>query len=752
MKRRPTRLLFGLVIGLLGIAATLAPPMAELEQSWGLNWLFQLRGPRPAPEEVAIVAIDGESARRLDLPPRPSAWPREVHGRLVRELAAAGAKVIVFDLLFETPSAEPAQDLAFADAVREAGNVVLVAALRAQLVAEHSGATGARAEYLVESVTGPIPPLAEAALAYAPFVLPKIDRLDAYWTFKTNGGDNPSLPLVAFQAYAPEGFDEILAKLGSGPTFGAPAVSPDGAAMVRLRRVVADIRALRQYFAAFPDAAEGVKAVLGNGAAAPRRERLARALVGLYGEGDSRMLDFYGPPRTITTLPYDLFLAPADAAEKARLAREVKGKVVFVGYSGASAIEQDLVRDDYRTVFSRPDGMNLSGIEIAATAFGNMVEDRPVRPLAPVPALALVLAWGVAVGLLFRRLPIAVSVPLGVLAGVAYLAFAVQHFSATSVWSPLVTPLLLQMPAALLGTLWLRYTRARRDRDALRRLFGHFVPAPVVARLARTIGPITAENEVVYGVCLSTDAQSYTTLSEQMAPGALAELLNDYFAQLFAPVENHQGVVLDVVGDAMLAVWVGASSSDALRRQACEAALEIAAAVEEFNRSPKHPPVPTRIGLHAGQMLLGHIGARQHYEYRAVGDIVNTASRIEGLGKQLGANLLVSPEALEGMDTFLCRPLGDFLLKGKISPVAVSELIGHRSEATPRQLRLCEQFAAALDLFRGRCWDEAAAALSRILEETPTDGPTRFYLEQCERLKTSPPAEEWQGTIVLTSK
>jgi adenylate cyclase len=742
-----------LLIGMLGVFAAFMPPVERLEQSWGLSWLFQLRGPRPAPEEVVIVAIDQESAQQLNLPLRPSAWPREIHARLVNELVRAGAKAIVFDLIFESPSPVPAQDRALAEAIRQAGNVVLAAPLRVRLFAEPSAATGMGPTHAVESVVAPVKPLTDAALAYAPFVLPKTDRVDAYWTFKSNGGENPCMPVVAFQIRAADAFDEILARLRSDSGEGEPAVSRDGATMIKTRKVVGDIRGFRQYFASRRGAAQRLKEELGReGAADPRIARLAQSLLGLYSEGESRLLDYYGPPRSIRTIPYHRVLERARDDGDPTQADALAGKVVFVGFSGVTAIEQDQVRDDYRTVFSRADGLNLSGVEIAATALANLLEDRPVRPVALPVAMVFVLGWGFALGVLFRNVPIAAIAPLSVLAVVGYLGFAVQRFSAASAWWPLVIPLCLQMPCALLGALGIRYAKARRDRDALRRLFGQFVPAPVVDRLAKTMGPITAENEVVYGVCLSTDAKSYTSLSEQMAPGPLADLMNDYFAHLFAPVEHHQGVVLDVVGDAMLAVWAGATSSDLLRRRACDAALDVAATVEAFNRSPDHPPVPTRIGLHAGQMLLGHIGAGQHYEYRAVGDIVNTATRIESLGKQLGSNLLLSAEVLEGLDEFLYRPLGDFVLVGKKSPVAVAELLAHRGEATAEQTWLCGQFRTALVLFRERRWQEAQGLLSAILDKVPNDGPAQFYLQQCTRLATNPPGDDWTATIFMTSK
>ncbi len=91
----------------------------------------------------------------------------------------------------------------------------------------------------------------------------------------------------------------------------------------------------------------------------------------------------------------------------------------------------------------------------------------------------------------------------------------------------------------------------------------------------------------------------------------------------------------------MLAVWATTEPDLSLRSRACLAALDIASAVDRFNAASGRLALPTRIGLHSGQLLLGSVGAMDHYEYRAVGDIVNTATRLEGLNKHLGTRLLV---------------------------------------------------------------------------------------------------------------
>ena len=124
-------------------------------------------------------------------------------------------------------------------------------------------------------------------------------------------------------------------------------------------------------------------------------------------------------------------------------------------------------------------------------------------------------------------------------------------------------------------------------------------------------------------------------------------------------------------------------------RDACGAAIEIAIALREFRQTLGKPALPTRIGLHAGEIFLGNIGGARHFEYRPVGDIVNTATRIEGMNKYLGTKILVSAEVCSAVNGFLTRNLGMFLLAGKTRPVNVHELVSRLEESTPRQRDCC---------------------------------------------------------------
>ena len=208
----------------------------------------------------------------------------------------------------------------------------------------------------------------------------------------------------------------------------------------------------------------------------------------------------------------------------------------------------------------------------------------------------------------------------------------------------------------------------------------------------------------------------------------------------------------DVVGDAVMAIWAAGTSTATARQNACHAALEIAQAVDEFNRLSPSTSLPTRIGLHSGQIFIGSVGADDRYEYRAVGDIVNAASRIEGLNKQLGTRILVSQEVAEGLSSILVRELGSFRLVGKTNPLVIYELVSAATHSGAPPSNFCLEFATALRAFKEQRWQEAATLFDTILTRYGEDGPSRFYLELCTRFGTDPPHSDWDGVVTLKMK
>jgi adenylate cyclase len=707
MKRWLPPVCLAVLLALAGMVTLAIAPWVDAERSLGLRWLYSARGPTAAPVDVTIVAIDEGTADQLAIAEHPRDWPRSLHADMVRALARLGVGLIVFDMTFDRPSADADQDAALASAMREAGNVVASVPVRKDVEVLRDPQGRPVASVVIERPAALVPVIAQALQGHAPFLLPKTARVDAFWTHLSSGHDAPTLPVLALALWR-ESLRRAL-----------PANAQPPPALVRAERALDKVRA----------------------------------------GGDAAYLNFYGPPGTIRTLPYALVAAHARGVQAADgpasdgLREALRGKVVFIGFAARSLGGQDRLRDDHLTVFTRADGLNLSGVELAATAFANLLDDRTLKPLPAHRQLAVMVSSAVMLALLCVWLrPAHAGLAVGALLA-TYLWWVLQRFTIDAQWWPSFAVAAIQAPLGLLACLLLHYRRTQAERKRMARSFGYFVPRSAVEQMAQGDFALTQDNRVVYSACLATDVAGYTTLAEKMAPAALGQLLNDYFAVLFVPVERSGGVVIDVVGDAMVAIWTSPQETLDVRRKACLAALEIIDAVETFNRrAPARPKMSTRFGLHTGEVLLGNVGASGHYEYRAVGDIVNTATRIQDLGKQLGAGLMASAATVAGLDELQVRPLGSFRLPGKTAVLDLVELRGRRDRPQADDTALCQAFQQARQHHDMGRWQEAADAFARILADVPGDGPSHFYLNRCQALAAAPPTAGWTPTIAIDAK
>jgi len=744
-------LLFGLLIGAIGLVLSFVPFFHELEEDKGLGLLFKLRGPKPAPADAVVVSIDKDSADQLKISENPDKWPRSLHARLVEVLSKAGASVVTFDVHFIEARVEK-DDKAFAAALKQAGNVVLGDALTAKEVSTSNTGGSDAPEHSIVKIIKPYAPLADAALATVPFVLPRIPfKVNKYWTFQPSTGDAPTFPVVAFQLFSSGLYQEFLGLFEKASPNHAGQLPRDAEPIIQQKGIVKLMRDIREIFATDPTIAARMLAELERSDQAKidqSQRRMLEILIKLYSGPNRRYINYYGPPRTVTTVPYYRALQIGENTTDQK-AVDLKGKAVFVGLSERILAER---KDSFYTVFSQANGVFIGGVEIAATAFLNMLEDKAIKPLGSSAYLLLILLWGLLIGMICRATSITVGAVTVIGLSALYLLGAEYSFAADGTWYPIVIPLFAQSPLAFAGAVLWSYAETNKERQQIRKALAYYVPDEVVDQLAKNMVDIKNSGSMVYGACLFADVAGYTTLSEKMTPQQLSDLMHKYFEATFEPVKKHGGIVVNLKGDSFLAIWKAARADDGLRRQACLAALDVAEAVHRFNGTVDNLNLPTRVGVHSGQIFLGNIGAGDHYEYGPTGDTVNTASRMDGLNKYLGTEVLASQEIVEQIDGLLKREVGKFMLKGKAEPMIVHELLGGLEESDEKQKQSREVFAEALSAFRRQAWDEAKEKFHRALEIREADGPAHFYLKLCDDYKSNPPGEAWDGVIALDEK
>ena len=697
--------------------------------------------------------MDRESADALNLPDDPRKWPRSLHAKLTEKLSSNGAAAIAFDVIFADKHSA-VEDNPFAQAMRKAHNVVLCETMKVEnlLLPEERGSPGG--ELNITKVLSPIPSFSQSAVATAPFPVPKVsNKVSQYWMF-TAAGDKPTLPVTAFQVFMMQVYDDFVSLLKKVSPYQASQLPSDKDRVISSGGIERLIRKIRYIFQSQPLVAEKMRAELHNSktfTSDMRKYRMISSLITMYQKSfRSQYLNFYGPARTITTIPYHKVLQMDGGLSGGVQSSVINGKAVFVGLSQLSPVDQ---KESFFTVYSqKKQGLDISGVEIVATAFANLLEDMPVRPVDFRFYLVIIFLWGAALGFICKRFSTPVSFYSMTALMTLYMVFAVYQFKHTGAWYPVIGPVFFQPVAAFFGGLLWNYIDVKQERQNIRKALGFYLPDDVADGLTRNVENIHSSHQIVFGICLSTDAEQYSSLAEVLPPKELGSFMNKYYETIFRPIKQHGGTISDVIGDSALAIWVSSHPEAMLRQKACLAALDISRAIQLFNRESGSFRLPTRIGLHSGNILLGNIGAIDHYEYRPVGDIVNTATRIQGLNKQIGTQILVTREVIGHIEGFLTREIGEFKLAGKMKPVAVHELVCRLEESDERQMEAYAVFGMALDAFRRQSWGEAIRGFRETVGLLGRDGPSDFYIKLCSYNKEHEAGGLWDPVIHMEKK
>lgn len=206
---------------------------------------------------------------------------------------------------------------------------------------------------------------------------------------------------------------------------------------------------------------------------------------------------------------------------------------------------------------------------------------------------------------------------------------------------------------------------------------GRYLPPEIALAILKEPArlTLTGERRTIYA--LFSDIEGFTTLSHAIPPETTASLLNAYLDRLSDVVLAHGGTIDKFVGDSVVAFWGAPISRATDGEQALKAALAIAQAGETFTaeRPDGGPRMGrTRVGVHKGEAIVGNFGGDGRIQYTALGDVMNTAARLEGANKAMGSQILVTAEAIEGLPDIRARPLGCVSVRGRPAPLKVFEL------------------------------------------------------------------------------
>jgi adenylate cyclase len=288
-------------------------------------------------------------------------------------------------------------------------------------------------------------------------------------------------------------------------------------------------------------------------------------------------------------------------------------------------------------------------------------------------------------------------------------------------------------------------------------MFQQYVPPAVVRELIRRPELLALGGEERVATVLFSDVRGFSEVAERMPPAGLVALLNEYLTAMTDVVVQNGGIVDKYIGDCLMAEFGVPVPLEDHAVRACRAALRMR---DELRRLRGEwlgrgmPALHARTGINTGPVLVGNLGSHRMMDYTCMGDHVNLASRLEGLNKVYGTEIVVSEFTWREVQAhFVGREIDCVRVLGRGEAVHLYELMAAREDGVDAETAaLMDGFALALALYRERRYGEAADAFQALVERHPQDGPAAVHLERCRGYVIHPPPAEWDGAHQLTSK
>ena len=471
----------------------------------------------------------------------------------------------------------------------------------------------------------------------------------------------------------------------------------------------------------------------------------------LIGEGRALPIDpasrvlvpFYGPPGTIDTV------SAADVLEGRADPARLRGRIVLFGPTATG------LRDSVPT----PVGGDRAfpGVEVHASLIQGALDGRlPSQPWFTNAAVLGLLA-GVALvmliaarGLQLRSFALTTAVLALALLAAGWLLWSRERWVL-----PLALPL-VQLAALFVGLNLLAYLFETRGRRALGRLFGQYVPPELLVEMNEDPERYSMSGKRAELTVMFADVRGFTTLSEQMEPEALGEVMNTLLSELSRVIRaGHQGTIDKYIGDCTMAFWGAPVARADHAPAAVAAALDMQRALERLVPTltlPGGAKLAVGIGLNTGPAVVGNMGSVYRMAYTVLGDTVNTASRLEGVTKAYGVGIVASEHVRAAAgETFLWRELDRVRVKGRETPLSIFEPLGVAVEASAATVAQVARHEEALQAWRAARFDDAREAWVRLHADFPCV-LYAMWAERAQRMGENPPGPGWDGVYTFETK
>jgi adenylate cyclase len=694
MSKRVVRgLAVGAAAGLVVIALHVLGVLTPLEwKSWDLRTRLLGRA-ASASRDIVLILIDQNSLDEYEKSQSlPWPWPRQMYVALVDYLKAGGAKAVFFDLILSEGSRYGVEDDAiFSKAVSGSGNIFVPYFLSVEPKGKDPDAVRALRRFA-------IPPDGIPGKAVVP--LPSV-----------------TLPVSVI----------LEAAAGSGNVRFAP--DDDGI----YRRIPLTFAYEGLILPALPLAmAEFI------------RKGFTPARVPLD-EAGKMIIRFHGPTGT-----YRAYSAAAVINSWARMDEgktpqidpiEFSGKIVLVGTSAPGLL--DLRPTPFSPV--------APGTEIQAAVLDNLLNGDSVR----IPVGAVRILYGLGLALLVAVI-VSVSKKIWKIALVVVGFLAIPAVAAAAAfyagcWLDFVGPETAVL-LSFIGASLMNYSHEGRQKRFIKSVFRHYLSPDVIERILENPSLLDLGGEKREISAFFSDIAGFTSVSEKLGPEELVKLLNEYLSDMTDIILSTGGTLDKYEGDAIIAFWNAPLDQPDHAKRACRAALRCQKKLDELRpgfKAKYGSEVFTRIGINSGLAVVGNMGSQKRFDYTAMGDTMNLASRLEGACKLFKVWILIGDTTRDMIqDEIMTREIDMIRVVGKKKPVRVYEPVCEKDGASADDLDGITRFQSGLEAYRKRDWDAAVAHFRGLGD----DGPAGIYVRRCLAYRESPPPADWDGVFELKEK
>ena len=440
------------------------------------------------------------------------------------------------------------------------------------------------------------------------------------------------------------------------------------------------------------------------------------------------------------------YISAADVLAKRIAPGSLKDKIVLLGTTAPGLV-------DLRVT---PVGETYPGVETHANVISGLLDGKVlVRPDYAVgyDVVMLVLAG---LTLAFALPLLSASRAMMLSGGVVFalVGFNFWMYLSFGLVLPLASALTMAVAAFALNMSYGYFVESRSKRE-LANLFGTYVPPELVDEMVKDPDSYSMKASNKELTVMFCDMRGFTKMSEQMEPLQLQELLNGVFTRLTSLIRANRGTIDKYMGDCVMAFWGAPVETSEHASLAVKAAMEMARAVVDINndhRARGIPEIGIGIGLNTGSMCVGDMGSNIRRSYTVIGDAVNLGSRLEGLSKAYGVDIVVSESTRKLAPEIAWQELDKVRVKGKEQAVAIfypKALASELDSATASELKT---WAAFIKAYRQQDWDQSDVLLINLTRTNAKKYLYQLYLERVASMRMLPFDPEWDGATNFETK